>query len=137
MAITKIHAIKATVSGAINYICNPDKTDDKLYVSAFATSPETAANDFRFTLSHTDQSAPNKAYHLIQSFAPGEVSAEVAHAIGQELADKLLKDRYSYVIATHTDHGHIHNHIVFCAADMQIPVKRCTYSEMTGAAIPI
>lgn len=117
MAITKIHAIKATVSGAVNYICNEEKTDSSLYISSFATSPETAADDFKFTLSHTDCSDPNKAFHLIQSFAPGEVSAEEAHQIGQELADKLLQDKYSYIIATHTDKGHIHNHIIFCAAD--------------------
>ena len=117
MAITKIHAIKATVSGAVNYICNENKTDSKLFISSYATSPETAAEDFKFTLSHTDLSDPSKAYHLIQSFAPGEVSPEEAHQIGQELADRLLKGRYSYIVATHTDKGHIHNHIIFCAAD--------------------
>lgn len=117
MAITKIHAVKATVSGAVNYICNEEKTDSRLLVSSFATSPETAAKDFKFTLSHTDLSDPNKAYHLIQSFAPGEVSPEEAHQIGQELADRLLKGRHSYIAATHTDKSHIHNHIIFCAAD--------------------
>ena len=117
MAITKIHAIKATVSGAINYICNEDKTDSSLLISYFGTTPKTAADDFKFTLSHTDSSDPNKAFHLIQSFAPGEVSAEEAHKIGEELADRLLQGRYSYVVSTHTDKGHIHNHLIFCAAD--------------------
>lgn len=117
MAITRIHAIKATVSGAVNYICNEKKTDSHLLISSFGTTPETAANDFKFTLSHTDSSDPNKAFHLIQSFAPGEVSAKDAHKIGEELADRLLKGRYSYIVATHTDKGHIHNHILFCAAD--------------------
>lgn len=117
MAITRIHAIKATVSGAVNYICNEKKTDSSLLISSFGTTPETAANDFKFTLSHTDSSDPNKAFHLIQSFAPGEVSAEEAHKVGEELADRLLKGRYSYIVATHTDKGHIHNHILFCAAD--------------------
>ena len=117
MAITKIHAIKATVSGAVNYICNKEKTDSSLLISYFGTTPETAADDFKFTLSHTDKSDPNKAFHLIQSFAPGEVSAEEAHKIGEELADRLLQGRYSYIVSTHTDKGHIHNHLVFCAAD--------------------
>ena len=72
MAITRIHAIKATVSGAVNYICNEKKTDSSLLISSFGTTPETSANDFKFTLSHTDSSDPNKAFHLIQSFAPGE-----------------------------------------------------------------
>ena len=117
MAITKIHAIKATVSGAVNYICNEEKTDSSLLISYFGTTPETAADDFKFTLSHTDKSDPNKAFHLIQSFAPGEVGAEEAHRIGEELADRLLQGRYSYIVSTHTDKGHIHNHLVFCAAD--------------------
>ena len=117
MAITKIHAIKATVAGAVNYICNPEKTDSSILITSFATSPKTAAEDFRFTLSHTDLSDPNKAYHLIQSFAPGEVSAQEAHKIGNELADRLLGGRYSYIVSTHTDKGHIHNHLIFCAAD--------------------
>ena len=117
MAITKIHAIKATVSGAVNYICNEEKTDSRMLISSFGTTPQSAAEDFKFTLSHTSSSDPNKAFHLIQSFAPGEVDATEAHKIGKELADKLLEGRYSYVLTTHTDHEHIHNHLVFCAAD--------------------
>lgn len=63
------------------------------------------------------ENSPNKAYHLIQAFAPGEVSYEEAHRIGKELADKVLEGKYSYVLTTHIDKGHIHNHIIFCAAD--------------------
>lgn len=117
MAITKIHAIKATLPKAIKYITNPHKTDDKILVSTFACGVETAPYDFNFALSKTKQSDPNKAFHLIQSFAPGEVSYDEAHRIGTELADKLLEGKYSYVISTHIDKGHIHNHIIFCAAD--------------------
>ena len=53
MAVTKIHGIKTTVDKAIEYICNPDKTDQNLYISSFACSPETAALDFKYTLDHT------------------------------------------------------------------------------------
>ena len=53
MAVTKIHGIKTTVDKAIEYICNPDKTDQKLYISSFACSPETAVLDFKYTLDHT------------------------------------------------------------------------------------
>lgn len=63
------------------------------------------------------ENSPNKAYHLIQAFAPGEVGYEEAHRIGKELADKVLEGKYSYVVTTHIDKGHIHNHIIFCAAD--------------------
>ena len=117
MAYTKIHAIKATVDKAIEYICNPDKTDEQIYVSSYACAPETAAIDFKYTLDHCRENSPNKAYHLIQAFAPGEVSYEEAHRIGKELADKVLEGKYSYVLTTHIDKGHIHNHIIFCAAD--------------------
>ena len=117
MAITKIHAIKATLPKAIKYITNPHKTDDKILVSTFACGVETAHYDFNFALSKTKQSDPNKAFHLIQAFAPGEVSYDEAHQIGIELADKLLEGKYSYVISTHIDKEHIHNHIIFCAAD--------------------
>ena len=117
MAYTKIHAIKATVDKAIEYICNPDKTDEQIYVSSYACAPETAAIDFKYTLDHCRENSPNKAYHLIQAFAPGEVGYEEAHHIGKELADKVLEGKYSYVVTTHIDKGHIHNHIIFCAAD--------------------
>ena len=117
MAYTKIHAIKATVDKAIDYICNPEKTDEKMFVSSYACSPEIAAYDFKYTLDHCRENSPNKAYHLIQAFAPGEVGFEEAHHIGKELADKLLEGKYSYVVTTHIDKGHVHNHIIFCAAD--------------------
>jgi len=117
MAYTKIHAITATVNKAVDYICNPEKTDEGILISSFGCSPETAAYDFKFALSKTNQSDPNKAYHLIQSFLPGEVSYKEAHQIGMELADRLLEGKYSYVVTTHIDRGHVHNHIIFCAAD--------------------
>lgn len=113
MAYTNIHAIKATVDKAIEYICNPDKTDEQIYVSSYACAPETAAIDFKYTLDHCRENSPNKAYHLIQAFALGEVGYEEAHRIGKELADKVLEGKYSYVVTTHIDKGHIHNHIIF------------------------
>ena len=118
MAITKIHGIKSTVDKAIEYICNPNKTDENLYISSFACAPETAALDFKYTLDHTKETAhENKAFHLIQAFEPGEVSYAEAHSIGKELADAVLKGKYSYVLTTHINKGHVHNHIIFCAAD--------------------
>ncbi len=117
MAYTKIHAITATVAKAVDYICNPDKTEENILISSYGCSPQTAAFDFRFTLSKTKQSDKNKAYHLIQSFAPGEVSYEEAHQIGKELAETFLGNKYSYLVTTHIDKKHIHNHILFCATD--------------------
>ena len=102
MAYTKIHAITATVDKAVAYICNPDKTDESIYISSYACAPETAAIDFKYTLDHCRENSPNKAYHLIQAFAPGEVSFEEAHQIGKELADKVLEGKYSYVVTSIT-----------------------------------
>ena len=74
-----------------------------MFVSSYACSPETAAYDFKYTLDHCRENSPNKAYHLIQAFAPGEVGFEEAHHIGKELADKLLEGKYSYAVTTHID----------------------------------
>ena len=74
-----------------------------MFVSSYACSPETAAYDFKYTLDHCRENSPNKAYHLIQAFAPGEVGFEEAHRIGKELADKLLEGKYSYAATTHID----------------------------------
>ena len=117
MAYTRIHAIKSTVAKAVAYICNPDKTEKQLLVDSFGCGVETAEHDFLYALSRTKSSDKVHAYHLIQSFAKGEISHEEAHRIGIELADKLLGGKYSYVVATHTDKGHPHNHIIFAAAD--------------------
>ncbi len=117
MAYTRIHAIKATVQKALKYICNPEKTDGKLLIDSFACGVETAHYDFIDALSKSSGVGDKQAFHLIQSFAPGEVDFDMAHQIGIELADKLLENKYSYVIATHIDKEHCHNHIIFCAVD--------------------
>lgn len=117
MAYTRIHAIKSTVTKAVAYICNPDKTEEQLLVDTFGCGIEIARHDFEYALNRTKQSDKNQAFHLIQSFAKGVVSHEEAHRIGIELADRLLQGKFSYIVATHTDRGHPHNHIIFCAAD--------------------
>jgi outer membrane murein-binding lipoprotein Lpp len=117
MAYTRIHAIKATVQKALKYICNPQKTDGQILIDSFACGVETAHYDFMDALSKSSGVGDKQAFHLIQSFAPGEVDFDMAHQIGIELADKLLENKYSYVIATHIDKEHCHNHIIFCAVD--------------------
>ena len=117
MAYTRIHPIKATVQKSVDYICNPDKTEGELLVSSFSCTPKYAGYEFKAALSETKSTDKNKAYNVIQSFAPGEVTAEEAHKIGMELADRLLKGNYSYVLATHNDRKYPHNHLIFCAAD--------------------
>lgn len=117
MAVTKIKPIKSTLSKALDYIQNPAKTDEKILVSSFGCSYETADIEFGFTLSQAMEKGNNLAHHLIQSFAPGEVEYDKAHEIGRQLADAVTKGQHEYVLTTHIDKGHIHNHIIFCAVN--------------------
>ena len=117
MAVTKIKPVKSTLSKALDYIQNPDKTDGKMLVSSFGCSYETADIEFEYTLSQALQKGNNLAFHLIQSFEPGEVDYETAHKIGKQLADAVTKGQHEYVLTTHIDKGHVHNHIIFCAAN--------------------
>ena len=134
MATTKIHAIKSTVGKAIKYICNEQKTDHNILISSYGCGVQSAEFDFKFLLGKNQSSGPNSepnlAYHLIQSFAPGEVTGEEAHAISQELADRLLQGKYPYVLATHIDRDHVHSHLIFCSVNNQDYKKyhRCTQS---------
>ena len=117
MAVTKIKPVKSTLSKALDYIENPDKTDGKMLISSFGCSYETADIEFGYTLSQALDKGNNLAFHLIQSFAPGEVDYEKAHEIGKQLADAVTKGQHEYVVTTHIDKGHIHNHVIFCAVN--------------------
>ena len=117
MAVTKIKPIKSTLSKALDYIENPDKTDGKMLVSSFGCAYETADIEFEYTLSQALQKGNNLAFHLIQSFEPGEVDYQKAHEIGKQLADAVTKGQHEYVLTTHIDKGHVHNHIIFCAVN--------------------
>ena len=117
MAITKIKPIRGTVNKALAYILDPQKTDDHLYVSSYGcAASDAAAKEFEWTRNLAAQQGmqmPNViARHLIQSFAFDEVTPEQAHEIGKQFADEWLKGKYEYVIATHIDKGHCHNHII-------------------------
>ena len=95
MAVTKIHPIKSTLKKALDYIENPDKTDEKLFVSSYGCSYETADIEFQMLLDQAYQKGNNLAHHLIQAFEPGETTAEQAHEIGRQLADEVLQGKYA------------------------------------------
>lgn len=137
MAITKIHAINRSTKAAIKYIIDPLKTRNGELVEGIHCDVPTASFEFEMLadMSHRyngnyervggrdvdgirrHQSA--KSYHLIQSFSPDDhVTPEEAHAIGVQLMRELLGNDYQFVIATHVDKDHIHNHIVFNAYSM-------------------
>lgn len=118
MAITKIHPIKSTLNLAISYIVNGEKTDKQILVSTHKCHQETAHTQFLRTRNDAGTNGTVLARHLIQSFLPGEASPEMAHQIGLELCKKILKDEYEYVLSTHIDKGHIHNHIIFNNVNM-------------------
>ena len=122
MAVTKIKPIRGTVNKAIAYILDPQKTDDAFYVSSYGcAASDAAAKEFEWTRNLAVQQGMQMpkvlARHLIQSFDIGEVSPEEAHEVGKQLADEWLKGKYEYVIATHIDKGHCHNHIIFNAVN--------------------
>ena len=118
MAVTKIHPIKTTLKKAIDYICNGDKTDDEIYVTTHLCSRENAYKEFELTKKQFNSRTKTLAHHLIQSFVPEEVSFEEAHQVGIELCEKILEGKYEYVLATHIDKDHIHNHIIFNSIDV-------------------
>ena len=118
MAITKIHPIKSTLNLAIDYITNEEKTDEKILVSTHNCFASTAHTSFLKTREDNKVSGSVLARHLIQSFLPGEATPEMAHQIGLELCKKILKDEYEFVLSTHIDKGHIHNHIIFNNVNM-------------------
>ena len=115
MAVTKTHPIKSTLKAAIDYICNPAKTDGSLLISAYGCSAETADIEFAWTRQHAIDKGENLGRHLIQAFAPGEVTPEEAHQIGLELAKEILGGKYEFVLTTHIDRGHTHNHVIWNA----------------------
>lgn len=128
MAATRIISIhvnkgktsRQCITARLNYIMNPQKTDDGILISTFACSPETAADEFTLFRqeyqNNTGRVQENEviAYHVRQSFAPGEITPEEANAIGKKLAEMITGGNHAFVVATHIDKKHIHNHII-CA----------------------
>ena len=102
-----------SLQDALDYAANRDKTEQSCFESSYACTLETAFSDMRQTKEHWHKSGGVQGYHLVQSFAAGEVTPELAHRIAKELADRVLGGRYEYIIGTHLNTGHIHSHIVW------------------------
>ena len=143
MGITKIHAIKSTLSKAILYIENPDKTAGQELVSAYNNEPQTASFDFAITaaMAHKARSFQNRkpgnlAYHLIQSFSPDDaVTPELAHELGRKLAMEFTEGKFEFVVATHIDKDSIHNHIIINAVSFYDYKKLRTVPYRTAQQI--
>lgn len=123
MAYTRIHAIKTTLNKAMDYIENPAKTQEQLLVSGYNVDPISASVEYRMTAALAREmkgdyaktgGADILAFHMIQSFSPyDKITPEQAHELGKKWADEILQGKHEYVISTHVDKGHIHNHIIF------------------------
>ena len=123
MAVTKIIPIRTTIDKSIDYICNPNKTENCAYIYSQNCFPQTASVEFEFYLRQARAGGNTIGRHLIQSFSPDETTAEQAHKIGKQLADEILKGEYAYVMSTHVDRHHIHNHFVWCAVNIKTHKK--------------
>ena len=111
--------VAACLKNRTDYIENPDKTEQGQFVSSYACSALTADEEFMLTKRQYDlvngrrQKSDVIAYQIRQSFRPGEITAEEANKVGYELAMRFTKGKYAFVVATHTDRQHIHNHVIF------------------------
>ena len=117
MHLNKGKTLAQCLADRTEYGMNPDKTEGGALISAFACEPETAVSEFALSkreyreLTGRVQESDVIAYQVRQSFKPGEVTPEEANRIGYEFAKRFLKGRHAFLVCTHTDKKHIHNHI--------------------------
>lgn len=123
--INKGKTARQCIGERLDYIMNPKKTDGGILVSTYACSPETAADEFMLFRQeyqqNTGRTQENEVigYHVRQAFKPDEITPEDANEIGKELASRMTDDQFAYVVATHIDKHHIHNHIIICSTDLE------------------
>lgn len=120
MAATSIHPIRTTEIKSIQYVMRKDKTSNRNFVTTYACgqTPEEIEKAFSEQRSFINDKGSVLSYHIIQLFAPNEANIEQVMQAGQMLCDRLLKGHYQFVLATHNDTEHLHNHIIFCKANM-------------------
>lgn len=123
--INKGKTARQSIAARLDYIMNPKKTDGEILVLTYACSPETAADEFMLFRqeyqTNTGRTQENEVigYHVRQAFKPEEITPDVANEIGNELASRMTDDQFAYVVATHIDKHHIHNHIIICSTDLE------------------
>lgn len=121
MHVIKGQTVAHTVHERLSYAINPEKTNSGQLVKAYGCEPETAAGEMLLCKKEyetyigrgEEKKSDIVLYQIRQSFKPGEITPEKAQEIGFELAMSFTKGKYQFVVATHTDHAHIHNHIIF------------------------
>ena len=126
MAVTRIIPIRGSKGQSVirsltertDYVKAPEKTENGSLVYAYGCTPQLVAAEFALSkrqyAQHTGRKAPGViAYHIRQSFKPGEITPEEANIVGRELAERFLKGKHAYIVCTHVDRKHIHSHIIF------------------------
>ena len=117
--VNKGKTVARCLADRVDYSQNPEKTEDGKYVSSYGCNPETVDEEFLLSKRQYVQITGREskkdviAYQIRQSFKPGEVTPEEANQIGHELAMRFTKGAHAFIVATHTDQKHIHNHIIF------------------------
>ncbi len=137
MHINKGKNIAQCIKNRIDYAINPDKTENGKYISSYGCNPETIQGEFLLSKSiyanKTGREQKNNviAYQIRQSFKPGEVTPQKANDIGYKLAMKFTKGNYAFIVATHIDKSHIHNHIIFNSTSLDCNKK---FRDFLGSA---
>ena len=117
--VNKGKTVARCLADRVDYSQNPEKTEDGKHVSSYGCNPETADEEFLLSKRQYVQITGREskkdviAYQIRQAFKPGEVTPEEANQIGHELAMRFTKGAHAFIVATHTDQKHIHNHIIF------------------------
>ena len=112
-------SVAACLKSRTDYVQNPDKTEHGELISSYECSPLTVDEEFMLSKRQYElvtgrrQKSDVIAYQIRQSFKPGEITAEEANKVGYELAMRFTKGKYAFIVATHTDREHIHNHIIY------------------------
>lgn len=122
--------IASALGRSIDYVENPNKTDDGEFISSYACDPLIAEQEFMFSKSQyrgiTGRTQGDKdviAYHLRQSFKPNEIDPQTANKIGYDLAMSLTKGKHAFIVCTHVDKQHIHSHIIFNSTNLDCNKK--------------
>lgn len=116
--------VSASMHERIDYAENPDKTENGELITSYECQPETAAEEFLLSRRQYREATGREykgdiiAYQIRQSFKPGEITPEDANRMGYELAMRFTKERHAFIVSTHTDKAHIHNHIIFNSIDL-------------------
>ena len=119
MHVNKGKTLAQSLGDRTDYAKNPEKTDKGELVTGYQCDPMTVDEEFLLSKRQYEQITGRRqkheviAYQIRQSFKPGEITPEEANRLGQELALRFTKGKYAFIVATHTDRAHVHNHIVF------------------------